>query len=142
MRTVRACAFVLSASLSVLAWGCAKGEDHPETVPVEGKVTYKGQPVPQGTISFQPQSGETATAEIQSDGTYHLATFEPKDGAVLGHHQVKIVANTADPDLIPGSSPGYVAPKDLVPKKYGDFGTSGLEADVTKESTRFDFDLK
>jgi hypothetical protein len=55
---------------------------------------------------------------------------------------VTIVAKTADPTKIPGSSPGYVPPKDVVPKSYCDLGTSGLAADVTKDKTTYDFDLK
>ena len=64
------------------------------------------------------------------------------DGAVPGHHKAMIIANDADPTLMPGSSPGYKTPKDLVPKKYGQLDTSGLEATVTKEKTTYDFDLK
>ena len=144
MKPRQMCALALSSSLSVLVLigGCGPKEEHPATVPVHGKITYKGQPVPKGTISFQPDSGQTATAEIQSDGTYELATFNPKDGALPGHHKVMIVANTADPNMIPGSSPGYVPPKDIVPRKYGQFETSGLEVDVTKEKSDYDFDLK
>ena len=43
---------------------------------------------------------------------------------------------------MPGSSPGYKPPKDLVPKKYSQFETSGLEATVAKDKTSYDFDLK
>ncbi len=127
----------LAASLS----GCGQKGDFP-TAPVRGKVTYKGQPVPRGTITFQPDAGPPATGEIQADGSYRLGTFGAGDGAILGHHRVMIIANTADPTKIPGSSPGYVAPKDLVPKSYGQIDTSGLAVEVTKDKTTYDFDLK
>jgi hypothetical protein len=136
-------ALALSAILAGITGGCGPGaEPHPETVPVQGKVTYKGQPVPRGTITFQPDSGQPATGEIQSDGSYRLGTFSASDGAVLGHHRVMIIDNTADPTKIPGSSPGYVAPKDLVPRSYGQIDTSGLAVDVAKARTTYDFDLK
>lgn len=136
------CSLLLSTTLAVLLGGCGPREDHPETVPVQGKVTYAGKPVPRGTITFQPDAGQAAVGEIQPDGSYRLGTFAQDDGAVPGHHKVTIIANTGDPTMIPGSSPGYVPPKDLVPKKYGQPDTSGLVADVSKEKTTYDFDLK
>jgi hypothetical protein len=139
----RALALSLSLLLAGLPFGCGSGDEKtPTTLPVTGKVTYKGEPVTKGTITFQPDDGRPATGEIQPDGTYKLSTFADKDGAVPGHHKVMIVANTADPTKIPGSSPGYVAPKDLVPKKYGSLSTSGLEKTVSKDTASYDFDLK
>jgi hypothetical protein len=142
MRTGPIRALALSALLTAPTCGCGSQSEHPETVPVQGKVTYHGQPVPKGTITFQPDDGQTATGEIQPDGTYRLGTFAEKDGAVPGHHKVMIIANDADPTKMPGSSPGYKPPKDLVPKKYSQLETSGLEATVTKEKTAYDFELK
>jgi hypothetical protein len=130
-----------SALLAGLVCGCGPKEEHPETVPVQGKVTYKGKPVPKGTVTFQPDAGQPSAGEIQPDGTYQLSTFAPKDGALPGHHRVMIIANTGDPTKIPGSSPGYVTPVDLVPKKYNQLGSSGLEATVSKDKTTYDFDL-
>ncbi len=135
-------AAALAATVLITAWGCGSPSEHPETVPVQGKVTYKGAPVPQGTITFESDSGPLATGQIQPDGTYKLSTFNEGDGAVPGHAKVFVVANTADPTLMPGSSPGYKTPKDLVPKKYSNSATSGLEANVTKDGPPIDFDLK
>ncbi len=135
-------AAALAATFLVTAWGCGSPSEHPETVPVQGKVSYKGAPVPKGTISFQSDGGEVAIGEIQPDGTYKLSTFAEEDGAVPGHAKVSVVANTGDPNMMPGSSPGYTPPKDLVPKKYNKPETSGLEANVTKGGPPVDFDLK
>jgi hypothetical protein len=52
-----------------------------------------------------------------------------------------ILANTGDPTKMP-STPGYVVPKDLVPKKYARTETSELEVTVSKDKTSYDFDLK
>jgi hypothetical protein len=133
----------LAIFCSAILVGCGPGEDpRPETIPVQGKVTYQNQPVPKGTITFQPAGGQAAVGEIQPDGSYSLSTFGEKDGAVPGAHKVMIVANTGDPTKMP-SSPGYVVPKDLVPKKYSSVLTSGLQADVSKDKTTpYDFDLK
>jgi len=142
MRSHPTRALALLALLAASTWGCGSKSERPETLPVQGKVTYKGQPVPKGTVTFQSDSGQTATGEIQSDGTYKLSTFAEGDGALPGHHKVMIIANDADPTLMPGSSPGYKPPKDLVPKKYEKLETSGLQADVTKDKSSIDFDLK
>ncbi|MBX6313671.1 MAG: hypothetical protein IRY99_12245 [Isosphaeraceae bacterium] len=126
----------------ILASGCGRSTpERPETVPLSGKVTYKGQPIPKGTVTFQADSGPVATGQIQPDGTYRMTTFEPGDGVVLGHHRVAIIANTEDPTLMPGSSPGYRAPKDLIPASYGDPRTSNLEANVQKDTRNLDFNL-
>lgn len=125
-----------------LAPGCGGGSQFPETVPVSGKVTYKGEPVPKGTVTFLSDKGQPATGAIQPDGTYTLSTFAEKDGALPGHHQVQVIANDGDPTMMPGSSPGYKPPRDLVPKKYNNPATSGLTADVARGKPTIDFDLK
>ena len=122
--------------------GCSESIERPQTFPVGGKVTYKGEPVPKGTVTFQPDQGHPAVGEIQSDGTYKLSTFAQADGALPGHHKVFIIANTADPTKIPGSTPGWTPPKDLVPKKYNNADTSGLEATVTEDRKEIDFNLQ
>lgn len=132
----------LSASFAAWASGCGPGEVRPETVPVQGKVTYKGAPVTVGTITFQSDSGQPATGKIGADGTYKLGTFAESDGAIPGHHKVIVVANDGDPTKMPGSSPGYKPPKDLVPKKYNKIESSGLETTVSKDKTSYDFDLQ
>ena len=135
-------AFAMLTLCSAASCGCGEKSDRPATLPVQGKVTYKGVPISKGTITFQPDSGQPATGEFQSDGTYRLSTFTKDDGALPGHHQVMIIANDADPTLMPGSSPGYKPPKELVPTKYSKLETSGLAADVAKDKPTFDFDLK
>jgi len=63
----------LVASLLVAATlGCGSGE--PPTYQVSGKVSYAGQPLPSGSIQFEPDkpggnSGTCATATIEN-GTY------------------------------------------------------------------------
>lgn len=53
---------------------------------VKGKVTVNGAPVKGGTILLAPltASGEAASGEVQSDGTFILSTLEPGDGAPIG----------------------------------------------------------
>ena len=69
---------VLAALILSTCWGC--GSDASPyvgtTVPVKGKVTYKGKPLTQGQIVFEPDnSGREAHGSIQPDGTFELSTF-------------------------------------------------------------------
>lgn len=82
---------VMLAATVMLA-GCTQ---QAATAPVNGSVTYNGQPVGQGQILFQPVSGadknypgKPARADVQPDGTYALTTFDEGDGALLGEHRV------------------------------------------------------
>lgn len=133
---------VMAALLIGPIAGCSESLDRPKTFPVAGKVTYKGQPVPKGTITFQPDQGQASVGEIQPDGAYRLSTFGEGDGAVPGHYRVYVISNTADPNLMPGSSPGWKPPKDLVPAKYGKAETSGLETTVSEDKKEYNFELQ
>jgi len=72
-------------------WGCGPaGGPRPPMGKVHGKVSYKGTPLPRGTISFSPVTGEkgsssamAAVGEIGSDGSFDLTTFDTGDGAVV-----------------------------------------------------------
>jgi hypothetical protein len=87
-------AFTTLAGLGLTLFpGCGSsgGAAAAPTVPVKGKVTYKGKPVTQGQITFEPtDSGREAHGEIKPDGTFELSTFKPGDGAVTGTHKVTV----------------------------------------------------
>lgn len=61
------------------------------TVPVKGKVIYRGKPLTQGQIVFRPtDAGREATGQIKPDGTFALTTHKDGDGAVVGTHKVTV----------------------------------------------------
>jgi hypothetical protein len=115
----------------LLTAGCQRG---PETLtPVKGKVTYRGAPLPAGTIVFVPDGsrgthGNLALADIQPDGTFVMRTNNVA-GAVPGHHRVTIA---------------YVqAAGATLPVKYRDPLQSGLVCDVKADKNNvIDFDLE
>ncbi len=77
---------------------------------VRGTVTYKGQPLHVGEISFLPDdgrgnSGVPAMSPINGDGTYTLTTDTPGDGAIVGFHKVAILSLEADPVPAPVAAP-------------------------------------
>jgi len=118
---------------------CGKGG--PEMAKVTGKVTYKGQPVPKGTITFAAidKNGRNATGAIQPDGSYTLQTEDPGDGAQLGEYNVAIAAR--DEEILDYTPPKPIPPKRLVPEKYERPQTSGLTKKVERGTNKFDFDL-
>ena len=118
------CGLILAA-LAVV--GC--GQDDSLT-PVRGRVFYRGQPLPGGTIVFTPDAergghGPLAYGEIAADGHYYLCTGD-KRGAVPGWHRVTI----APPAL--AAAPGQTAspPAVELPRKYRDPEQSGLLREV------------
>jgi hypothetical protein len=130
---VRLTTLVASAALLVGAYaGCGGGAGQlPSLIPVKGKVTYKGQPLPKGMIRFEPDGyGRMATGKLQADGTFVLSTLKDGDGAVAGVHKVFIT----DTDKSLAKDRGF--------SKYASADTSGLTAEVTADKTDFPFDLK
>jgi hypothetical protein len=151
---------VVGVGLSAFV-GCG-GDDLPKRYPVYGTVTYKGKPVESGTITFTPDDlhkGRSAGGTIK-DGYYSLASLETDDGAMAGNYKVTVVAQKMitdglDPKLkmmyekahatggvpIPAQVKKKITVEDLVPKKYADPATSGLQAEVRETSNKADFEL-
>jgi hypothetical protein len=117
-----------------LATGCSDS-DRMQTAPVKGVVTYKGKPVPNGTIMFMPSAGgKAATGELDKEGRFELTTYSDGDGAVLGSHDIAVVALEEMKDVLPEQRSGL--PKPLVPDKYLSHTTSGLKFDVKPEGDK------
>ncbi|WP_206668911.1 hypothetical protein [Bremerella volcania] len=86
----------LAIMLIPLAIGCQK-QDGPIRYDVSGTVTYKGAPVPGGSVVFTPDkqkgnSGPQGTARIV-DG--HYDTARNGRGTVGGPHHVHVIATEA-----------------------------------------------
>ena len=112
---------------------------------VKGKISYKGKPLPYGTVNFLPSDGNKpmASGEIQSDGSYELKTFvsnKPSNGAVVGQHKVVIVAIQDQATLLPEQRSPLSEP--IVPAKYTSPATSDLSANVEDKENKIDFDLQ
>ncbi len=130
--------------LGLIGMACGRDEG-PELAPVSGTVTYKGKPVTEGIVSFQPVSpdGAPATGTIDANGSYRLQTG-PDNGARLGEYRVAISARD-EPDTPPDTAtpPLRVMPKvkSQLPLKYEDPGTSTLTKTVKSGSNPIDFEL-
>lgn len=110
---------------------------------VSGTVTYRGKPLPDAQVNFAPvDGGPIATGRTDASGRFRLGTSTPDDGARLGKHKISIVARGPDRPPRPGETgsgmPGESMPGDpLIPQKYFDAQTSGLEREVVKGHNDF-----
>jgi hypothetical protein len=85
---------LLSTMTLVLGFGCWSGNGL-NLARVRGRVTYKGEPVKNGTVMFMPDEakgtvGPPAVGTITSDGSYIMSTESAGDGVIVGSHKVGI----------------------------------------------------
>jgi hypothetical protein len=124
--------------LAMLAMGCS---DAPKLHPVQGTVTLDDEPVDGAGVVFNPADDKTgllAAGKTDAQGKYVLRTME-NQGAQAGKYKVtvlltKVVGKEAPEGFEDNRTMIY-----LVPKKYSDSQTSGLEAEVPGKGA---YDLK
>lgn len=137
MRWTTALGWLVMALLIPVA-GCS-GSSRPDTAPVTGLVTYKGEPVAEAQVSFIPAQGRPASGATGADGRFELSTFEAGDGALLGDHTVTVMKMAPAPGE---EDDMYAEQLSLIPEKYANLQTSPLKATVTATGpNEFEFDL-
>ena len=80
-----------------LCAGCSQPPPF-DVAPVEGTVTLDGEPLTRGIVTFVPDEklgtkGPVGVGNIEKDGRYRIVTLpnaEALDGAVVGHHRIRI----------------------------------------------------
>jgi hypothetical protein len=125
---------------------------------ITGKVTYQGNPLPSGTVTFVPeQGGQAVTCDIR-DGEYKVTKISPGPAKIAvstpsNPGEVKSFINKMQPPemkekMAPGKSPpaGFdksaEPPKPVpIPKKFNDPNNSGLTYTVKSGSQVHDIDL-
>ncbi|QEG32909.1 hypothetical protein [Bythopirellula goksoeyrii] len=119
----------LLISLAATLTGCDHG---PQVVPVEGTVYYNDEPLPFGSVMFQPQMGQPAGARLNEDGTFELSTFSEFDGAIVGQHKVKVTCYASQsPQIENKKSVGeQTLGPSLIPEKYTYSDQSGLSVEI------------
>jgi hypothetical protein len=85
---------LLSTATLVSGFGCSS-DNGLNLAKVRGKVTYKGQPIKNGTVMFMPDEskgtvGPPAVGTITSDGSYIMSTESAGDGVIVGSHKIGI----------------------------------------------------
>lgn len=122
---------MIALALLLAAVGCSGESEPSELTPVQGIVTYRGQPLAGATVVFVPDAvrgnrGELAQAEVGADGSYTLKTSQ-RYGAAAGWYKVTVAA-IEKPSAAPGQSAPL--PRSLIPEKYRDPELSGLTCEV------------
>lgn len=113
--------FAAVAVSFIASIGC--GDGRPARIAVSGTVTIDGVPVTRGSIKFVPEVGRPSFGQIGSDGRFTLTCYDGADGALPGRHRVQVNANRPISER---------KMEIFVPKKYGDFRTSGVEMEITE----------
>jgi hypothetical protein len=127
------------ACLAISATGCG-GTDLGK---ISGKVTYKGQPLPFGSIAFVSPDGGIASGTIQN-GDYLVA------GAALGKTKIAIQSLPMPPSMRPANSQSAAgdsgeAPSAIhmtIPERYAQPKESGLSYTVVAGEQSQNFNLK
>jgi hypothetical protein len=129
--------FAYSFGLLITLAGC--GAEAGSVGQVFGKVTYRGQPVTEGTIALHsPEAGYGAEAQLGTDGSYRFA-----GGVTPGEYQVSVYPPVVIDNSDPRTPPVSVYKKvESIPPKYHLPGTSELKATVKEGDNPLDFNLK
>jgi len=129
--------WLLACALALLLTGCRSAK-LPRTLPVQGKVTWRGQPLSQGMVAFSParlgeagQPSRPAMGKIGPDGTYRLSSFRENDGAMPGEYRVTVVSYYASE---PGPDDSFKPAVSRIPIRYGDPEKSGLNFTVPSDA--------
>jgi hypothetical protein len=93
-----------AAAVAALALaGCGKTESRVPVHPVSGKVLVGGKPVAGVMIVLHAADGSQPApskpnAKTAADGTFHLSTYDPQDGAPAGEYAVTLFWFKNNPD--------------------------------------------
>jgi hypothetical protein len=77
----------------MLCHGCGSSPTLPiaQPVPVKGRITYRGKPLNQGSITLEAtDGGRDAKGKIEPDGSFTLTTNQDGDGAIIGVYRVVV----------------------------------------------------
>lgn len=129
----RVCCAIL-VILSGVMLGC--GDSNPPVAKVTGTVTYKGEPVKSGTVTFMPKGGRPGYGTIVDGKITEVSTFGAKDGAPVGTCQVTVQSIEKGADM-------YAPTKSNLPDLYNDPAKSGLSTEIKPGVTNeVKFDLQ
>ena len=115
-------------SLSIL--GC--GDGLPNRVPVSGHAFFDGKPLEGGAVGIYTPGQRASSATIGPGGAFTVSTFSTNDGLMPGKHQVVVVWK---------EDVGSNAIRWMIPKKYADPETSGLEINITGPTSDIKLEL-
>lgn len=138
--------FVLFSACCALLLGCDAKPGLEGVVPVQGTVTYNGEPVEGATVTFMPSSagGKAAVGKTDDSGHFTLTTQNPGDGALPGDYLITVRKTETSGGLSgeeaqqwvqenPGTPPPSPEVTHLLPERYSVARDSGLRATITAD---------
>jgi hypothetical protein len=132
-------AVVAIALFAILLAGCGKQYG---TVPVRGKVTYNGGPMPaRGVVYFTPLEAfgghpmRPATGDFEADGSYTAFSFANAEGLFPGVYEAHLHCWKVPPTM---DGPRAIS---HLPAKYGKPDASGLTLTVEEGSSGKEFNI-
>jgi len=117
------------SSVVVLSLAAAVAEDK-ETATVQGKVSFKGQPLAGGEITFHPKQGKAVKVAIADDGTYSVKDL-PVGATVITVESFRELRKDKEKRKF-----------NVLPAKYADPKKSGLTYVVKAGKQEYDVDLR
>ena len=135
MRRVTAL-FLVLACLGVCLPGCSGSKLNP----VQGQVTWEGQPLEEGTITFRPADGKGPSAEAPIVKGQYSVNVKPGDKKVaIQGYQVEGQRRASELDP---NSPIVPNRKQIIPPRFSDRDKTELTRKVDPGAGKLDFDLK
>ncbi len=135
------CHFTLGFICLALYLGC-NSASIPGTVPVGGKVSYKGTAIEGAIITFIPEgNGRPATATTLAGGVYSLTTLDAP-GAMPGKYKVTIdkveygTGGTSSMEAASTGNPAEGKVKRALPKKYAEAASTPLAIEVPADGKK------
>ncbi len=131
--------FLLHAG-AVLALGTAGCG--PRSASVSGVVTLDGVPLTTGEVHFFPAAGDgqTAAANIETDGRYRVAEASPVKMKVILHSS-RVISKRARYEGVPDSPIDEVR-EEVLPARYSDMNKTELTANLAAGENTVNFELK
>jgi hypothetical protein len=128
---------VLAFGASVALVGCEGGGI--ERVDVSGTVTYQGNPVEKGLITFEPQEKGPVAGTSIKDGKYEA---KGRGGVPPGKYYVKISSSVNDEGTYDEAMGPEPPRKEILPEKYNVATELTLEVPSGQGSLEKNFDLE
>jgi hypothetical protein len=128
-------AAICAVGLVTLA-SCSKSSQESQ---VSGNVTLDGKSIGPGMTVFTPVGdGKPATGSIESDGSYTLLTGR-EAGLTAGTYKAMVSIRELPKNMKPGDRPP--PGKLLIPEKYEQVDTSGLQYEVKPGRNTIDIEM-
>ena len=117
-------------------WPIGCGSSGPPTGSLSGRVTYNGQPLTTGVITFvNEKTGIGDGCDLDSSGSYRISSIQ------VGEYRVALQGHPPPPEPPQSLKQGQKSWKLNIPAEYQAPQTSGLTATVKKGKNVVDFAL-